>query len=246
MRRFLIDHGEVGKASILLSAEESYHISRVLKLPPGSEIELFDGKGTLLTGVIEESGERVLTRILSSHQKAIDERNPLILYQADLKGKKMDFIIQKATELGVERVCPFISERSQGRLDGTRKRKKAERWQKLIVSACKQSKRLTLMECEQERSLPSLLQNTDDGDTSSLKLLFWEGEAQRTISDIVWPQTREPVFIMLGPEGGFSQQELSIIRESGWESVSLGSRILRAETATISAIAIVQHYLGSM
>ena len=246
MRRFLIDHGDVGKANILLSAEESYHVLRVLKLPTGSEIELFDGKGTLLKAVIEEGGERVLTRILSSHQKVTHESNPLILYQADLKGKKMDFIIQKATELGVKRVCPFISERSQGRLDGNRKRKKAERWQKLIVSACKQSKRLTLMECEQERSLPSLLQKTDEWAGSPLKLLFWEGEAQRTISDIVWPQTQEPVSIMLGPEGGFSQQELGIIREGGWKSVSLGTRILRAETATISAIAIVQHYLGSM
>ena len=172
MRRFLINNKDVNERKIWLCGEESHHLTAVLKCAEGEEIELFDGSGTLLTGVIEQTGKKVLVRIVSRVQPSNQKQRSLYLYQADLKGKNMDFIIQKAVELGVERVFPFTCSRSQGRVNQERRRKKLERWQKIIQAACKQSGRLTLMKCEEEMELVSLL-DSGERQQSGLKLLFW-------------------------------------------------------------------------
>ena len=245
MRRFLISHEDVGKTELRLSTDESHHITTVLKLTEGNEIELFDGRGTLLQGRIEQTGKNVLVRVLSRCRPEVPNGGPLYLFQADLKAKKMDFIIQKAVELGVERVYPFTSSRSQGRVSSERKKRKLERWQKLIETACKQSLRLTLMECEEEMPMASVL-HPDALEFSGPRLLFWEGEQQVRLSDIEWDKSREGACVMLGPEGGFSEEEIEMARHAGWQTVSLGEQILRAETATIAVLSIVQFRLGKM
>ncbi len=102
------------------------------------------------------------------------------------------------------------------------------------------------MRCEKETSMASALGAGPLPPSSGPKLLFWEGEREFTLSDVGWGQSFDQVSIMLGPEGGFSEQEIAAARDQGWQSVSLGRQVLRAETATIAAISIVQHRLGQM
>lgn len=246
MRRFLFNPDEVAESSVRLCAEESHHIARVLRLTTGVQVELFDGRGNLFLGEIEELGRNVRVRLIS-RQEVVHQKGPALwLFQADLKGKKMDFVVQKSTELGVERFFPFTCSRSQGRVGKERRSRKSERWQKLIEGACKQSMRLDLMSCEDELTMADVLSVADLSESSGPRILFWEQEDEFTLSDIDWKQQFDSASIMLGPEGGFSEQEIGAARDLGWQTVSLGSQVLRAETATIAAISIVQHCLGKM
>jgi len=244
MRRFLFNPDDEVESVVLLSGEESHHIARVLRLAVGTEIELFDGQGNLFAGEILETGRNVKVRLTARQQAHCPVGKLLWLYQADLKGKKMDFIIQKSTELGVDKFFPFTCSRSQGRSHEGHRRKKYDRWRKLVEGACKQSMRLTLMSCEEESSFSKLLHASDPDRLSGPKLLFWEEEQNFSLFDVDWEQPCDGARLMLGPEGGFSPEEISEARGQGWQTVSLGQQILRAETATIAAISIVQHHLG--
>jgi 16S rRNA (uracil1498-N3)-methyltransferase len=246
MRRFLFNPNEVADSAVRLCSEESHHITNVLRLSAGTQVELFDGQGNLFLGEIEELGKNVRIRLVSRQETIPQEGAALWLFQADLKGKKMDLVIQKSTELGVERIFPFTCSRSQGRVGESRRKRKSERWQKLIEGACKQSMRLTLMRCEKEVSMTAALGAAILSQSSGPKLLFWEEEKNFTLSDVDWSQPFDRASIMLGPEGGFSEQEIAAAHDLGWQSVSLGRQVLRAETATIAAISIVQHHLGKM
>ena len=246
MRRFLFNPNEREDSIVRLCNEESHHITNVLRLAVGAEVELFDGKGKLFLGEIQEIGKKVRVRLASQQEVSPQEGAALWLFQADLKGKKMDLVIQKATELGVERIFPFTCSRSQGRVGKDRRKRKYERWQKLIEGACKQSMRLTLMRCEQELSMSAALGSAALSQSSGPKLLFWEEERDFHLSDIDWRQPFDRACIMLGPEGGFSDQEVVEARELGWQTVSLGKQVLRAETAAIAAISIVQYQLGKI
>ena len=106
--------------------------------------------------------------------------------------------------------------------------------------------RLDLMSCEDELTMADVLSVADLSESSGPRILFWEQEDEFTLSDIDWKQQFDSASIMLGPEGGFSEQEIGAARDLGWQTVSLGSQVLRAETATIAAISIVQHCLGKM
>ena len=246
MRRFLFDPAEVRGSVVTLCREESHHITHVLRLAAGTGVELFDGCGNLFSAEIEEAGRRVTVRLLSRQQSSSPRGPALWLFQADLKGKKMDLVMQKSTELGVDGIVPFVSSRSQGRSGEDRRKRKTERWQKLIEGACKQSMRLTLMKCEEEMTMTAALGTAVPAEKTGQRLLFWEGERDYCLSNVDWGQIFDPVCIMLGPEGGFSDQEILEAQQQGWQTVSLGKQLLRAETATIAAISIVQHHLGRM
>lgn len=162
------------------------------------------------------------------------------------KGKKMDDTIQQCTELGVARLTPFFSSRCQGRLDDLRGRQKSERWSRIAASACKQCKRMEQMDIDDIVDYPSMV-DLPDRDAGLLRFIFWEEEKDfRLETSMMTAPGIERVCILLGPEGGFSRAEITAARELGWQTVSLGSRILRAETATISAVAIVQHLVGNL
>jgi len=246
MRRFLFNPDEVSDSRVTLCPEESHHVARVLRLKAGTQIELFDGKGHLFLAEIERIDKSVRVRLVSRQRVVGAQGVGLWLFQADLKGKKMDLVVQKSTELGVQRFFPFTCSRSQGRVGGERRKRKSERWQKLIEGACKQSMRLTLMTCEKEQSMAELLRTHARSGSPGTRLLFWEGEADFSLSHVDWQEPGDSVCLMLGPEGGFSEREIGAAREYGWQTVSLGAQVLRAETATIAALSIVQHQLGNI
>ncbi len=246
MRRFIFDSSLQDGDRVRLSTEESYHISRVLRLQPGTEIELMDGQGGVYTAIIVEVGRNVIVRLILRREERTDGRVQLWVGQGLLKGKKMDGTVQQCTELGVTRLIPFFSSRCQGSLRELRERQKSERWDRIVISACKQCKRSDLMAVEELVEYSTMLSQFG-GEPGLLRLLFWEEETEfRLRPETLGKGKFDRILILLGPEGGFSRDEVVSACEGGWQTVSLGRRILRAETATLTAVSLVQYLAGNI
>ncbi len=154
----------------------------------------------------------------------------------------MDLILQKATELGVDAIWPFYSEHG---IHKPQRDTQMERWQRIVLEACKQCDRARPPEIHDTREVTDLLAHPPPCDT---KLIFWEHETRQTLNEVLAGQERDcnSVFFLLGPEGGFSAAEVAYAQQAGFTPVSLGPRILRAETATLAATAILQFTLGNL
>jgi 16S rRNA (uracil1498-N3)-methyltransferase len=245
MRRFFFDPSLRKGDSVFLSEEESRHITKVLRLNSGDAIELLDGLGTVYQAVITTVGRQVQAEIQGVVSRAADAEKSLWVWQGILKGEKMDTVVQKCTELGVTGMIPFQSSRCQGKLDPMQSRKKHERWQRIALAACKQCLRLQTIQIDAPESYTASL-STKSADKDILRLLFWEEEKNTHLHDIREIDQASSLALMLGPEGGFTRQEVDEARLLGWRTVGLGDRILRAETATLSAVAIVQYLAGNL
>jgi 16S rRNA (uracil1498-N3)-methyltransferase len=239
MRRFFIPPECISGDRAILTRNEAHHITTVLRLQPGSTVELFDGSGTVYTGRLEQTDSREVTvRILASRPELRQTSAPsLVLLQGMLKGKKMDLIVQKATEMGVHFFQPLLTGFSERHEPSTRQ---IERWQRITLAACKQCRRnrpMTIGEPVKlvEVALPK----------NGCGILLWEKEEQRALDSDIFAEARD-IWLMLGPEGGFRQQEVEQARSSGFATYSLGRRILRAETAALASLAIVQFLLGEL
>jgi 16S rRNA (uracil1498-N3)-methyltransferase len=248
MHRFFIDPEDLSDTRALLAGEEAHHLISVLRLTVGTPIQLFDGLGRTYEAEVKKIFKgRVEAAILSVAEEPAAEKAALHLGLALLKGKKMDFIMQKATELGVAGLHPFIATYSNARqMDTKREAKRLERWQKITREACKQSNRPQPPVCYPVKDFPTLLEEAPTADYD-LKLIFWEGERVQGLKDVIQvPDQPCSIMILIGPEGGFSMEEAEQAKATGFQPITLGKRILRAETAAIAAIAILQHLLSNL
>ncbi len=246
IRRFFCKSAAINGNMVLLEQEESNHIKRVLRLETGNLLELCDGSGMLYTGRIAEIGKQVLVQIISQERHEELNRVPLWLGQANLKGKKIDELIPSCNELGVDVFAPLESSRCQGRFGSEKAAKKRERWIRMVESSCKQCKRMVKMEVEPIQEFRSVLDNIGGPDSEELRLIFWEDEKTLTLHEVDFKPDYKKVRILLGPEGGFATDEIDLAKSYGYLSVSLGHRILKAETATLTAVSLVQFLLGNM
>lgn len=230
---------------MILCGDESRHISRVLRYKPGRQVELQDGKGTVYLAEIMDTSENVRLRILAERSGAKRENTGLLVGQGVIKTKKLELVLQKCTELGVDGFYPFSSSRCQG--DWIRQyRGKGERWRRIIDEACKQCLRSRPMDLQAIHPFDEIIDLPEIED-NVVKLLFWEHERETDLASLQEPlRPGSPVFLLFGPEGGFSEEEIERAGRAGWQTVGLGQRILRAETAVIAAVSIVQHHLGNM
>ena len=248
MHRFFIDPTDLTDTQAVLTGEEAHHLVSVLRLKIGASIQLFDGLGRTYEAEVKKiSKGRVEAAILSIAEKPITEKAALHLGLALLKGKKMDFIMQKATELGVAGLHPFIATFSNARhIAAHREAKRLERWQKITREACKQCNRPQPPACYPVVDFDTLLEEASAADYDQ-KLIFWEGEKSQGLQGFVQvPDQPCSVMILIGPEGGFSTEEAEQAKATGFQPITLGKRILRAETAALTAIAILQHLLGNL
>jgi len=245
-RRFFYNSADKNGEIVVLDDEESRHICTVLRLSEGEEVELFDGSGALYTAVLDTVGKKVKARITG--QTTVTENNlcTLCLGQAVLKGSKVDELIPKCNELGVDILIPFESSRCQGRLGEQRAQKKRERWQRMVDSSCKQCGRLRRMEVDEVVSFQQMIEQLGPVPEKELRILFWEEEQQSSLAQVLAEKKYQTVRILLGPEGGFSEDEVKLAIEAGWVSASLGRRVLRAETATVAAVSLVQYLVGNL
>jgi 16S rRNA (uracil1498-N3)-methyltransferase len=248
MRRFFVDPENITGSTAVLTGAEARHITTVLRLNTGTKIILFDGSGsyyeTLLTKVSPTRVETKIVSIIPYIETAEDVQPALHLGIGLTKGKKMDLIIQKITELGVTGLHPFSSRYCVAR-DNAKDR--LARWQKIALEACKQCNRPKPPEIYPTKNFKELLSTSGDHEYE-LKLFFWEDkEGQKSVREIFAPLEKiNSVMIIIGPEGGFTADEVNQAKDAGYEPVTMGSRILRTETAAIAAVSILQHELGNL
>ena len=207
------------------------HLVRVLRLGPGDRVRLFNGEGDDYEAELESAGKReARARVLGRVE--VDSESPLAitLAQGIARGEKMDLILQKATELGVARVAPVVTERTEVRLDAERADKRRAHWRGVLISACEQSGRARLPELLPPRSLVDFLA----AEQSALKLVLDPG-AGATLAELEVAPSRS-ICLLVGPEGGLSERDLAAARATGFTGLKLGPRILRTETAALAAI----------
>lgn len=212
---------------------------RVLRLRPGDPLVAFDERGEEHEAIIECVGGRIAeARIVHSHRPEREPRLELTLAQALIRAPKMDWVVEKATELGVQRILPFVSAytRQQG---GAR----AERWRRLAAAAAQQSGRTRVPDIAEPADLHTVL-GTAHGD---LRLLCWERERRETLGGTSGgPGNPASVVVFVGPEGGFAEHEVEAARRAGVRPVALAPRVLRAETAAIAAVALCLQRWGDL
>jgi len=216
---------------IRIVGEDAHHLTHVLRTRIGEAVQVCDGEGHVYETVLETPGEEVLLRILS--ESAVDTEPPYVatVYQALVKGDKMETVIQKATETGASVIVPVITSRCTVKLDSKDAVKKTERWQKIACEAAKQCGRGILPKVMPPMSFAEAVR---EAAAKELPLFCYEGEGTVPLPQLC--STAEhpaDISIFIGPEGGFSEKEVEAVRNAGIRPCGLGKRILRTETAAV-------------
>lgn len=234
--RFFISPDQVRGDRIAVKDEDVRHIATVLRLKTGDELLLCDGQGTdYRVRIVGAEKKEILTEIVGRARREV--RGPRItLGQGLPKSDKMDFIAQKATELGVSGIVPLITERTIVKVKNEEKR--ASRWQKIAREAAMQSNRPDIPRVEPITAFRDFLMTHDPGPITLL-LLPWEGATLPIKSVLHQNPAVENIVVLIGPEGGFSQPEADLAKEKGFYLVSLGPNILRTETAALAALSMI-------
>ncbi|MBD8879074.1 16S rRNA (uracil(1498)-N(3))-methyltransferase [Rhodanobacter sp. 7MK24] len=225
---------------IALPAQAGEHVARVLRLVAGDPLTLFNGDGTDYAAAIRSVGKReVLVEVLDRQIVERESPLPLTLAQGVARGEKMDLIVQKATELGVVRIVPLLTERSEVKLDAARAEKRLAHWQAVAASACEQCGRAHLPEILPTQTLPAWLASLDGDAALRLALL-----PEATASARELRPGSNGALLVVGPEGGLGERDTALLRDAGFAGLRLGPRILRTETAGLAALAALQALHG--
>ena len=233
--------------AVQLDAQTSHHAVRVLRLEPGARLELFNGDGLRHDArLLDTDPKGASVQVLGSRNAGTESRLSITLAQALPSGDKMDWVVEKAVELGVTAIWPLFSARSLLRLDAARAAKRLAHWQRIVVAASMQSGRDRLAQVLEPRELTSWLADTgdarqDDADTVRLVLSPHEGGRLDSLD-----ARHRNVWLLVGPEGGFNEAELAAAKAHGWAALQLGPRVLRTETAGLAAIAALQTRWGDL
>lgn len=245
LRRFKVDKECIrGQEVIIRDRREIRHIGKVLRLKAGDEVVLFDGEGKEYHAAIASllPHKISLNLLPESFQVTVESPLKIILGLALLKSSKFDWLIQKATELGVSEIVPFFSLRVVPRWEERRTQLRQSRWEKIVSEAAKQCGRARVPRLHSPRSFGEtlVLEFTD-----AKKIFLWEKERTRSLKEaLVHPSSS--IYALVGPEGGFSEQEALQAEEAGFCPIRLGPRILRAETAGIVIASLLQYTLGDL
>ncbi|MDL0431349.1 16S rRNA (uracil(1498)-N(3))-methyltransferase [Marinobacter sp. TBZ242] len=223
-----------------LDDNAAHHVGRVLRMQPGQELLLFNGDGNDYTAAITESGKkRVEVRVGPPVENTTESALEIVLGQTLSKGDRMDYAVQKAVEMGVTRIVPLTTERCDVKLRGDREDKRLRHWQSVAISAAEQCGRARVPEILPVMTLTDWFHHTSDCD---LRLVLHHRTEQSL--DTMTKPTR--VALMIGPEGGLSQEEITAAETAGFLPVALGPRVLRTETAPVAAMTLCQWLWGDI
>jgi 16S rRNA (uracil1498-N3)-methyltransferase len=243
-RRFRVDPEKIqGRQATIDDPEEIRHIRTVLRLGEGESVILFDGRGKEYQASIARISPLEISFSVAPGAVSSPKESPLkiVLGAALLKSARFDWLLQKATELGVGEIIPFSSSHVVPRWGEGQGENRHARWEKIVAEAAKQSGRAVIPGVLPLRSFEGVL----DGDWGEVaKIILWEKEKAGIFNEAV--ARGSGVFVLVGPEGGFSDEEAGQAQAAGFQPVGLGPRILRAETAGIAAVAILQYILGDI
>ncbi|MBC3767668.1 16S rRNA (uracil(1498)-N(3))-methyltransferase [Neptunicella marina] len=227
-------------SEIELEADTVNHLANVLRVKTGQPVVIFNGDGNDYPAeLIDVAKRRIVARIDAKIGLSPESPLPIHLGQGVSKGDRMDFVLQKSVELGVTDITPLITERCNVKLNDDRWLKKHQQWQKIIIGACEQSGRNIVPKLH----LPISLHEWCAQSTEQLRLTL-HPKAEKRMADLKVPKAG--VRLLIGPEGGLSEQEIYQCEEMGFDSVLLGPRILRTETAALTSISILQSHFGDL
>lgn len=232
----------INGGELLLEGDRARYLGRVLRLAVGAEISVFNGEGSEWSATISSMTKSTATlRIGASHEAGSESPLKIHLVQGISRGERMDFVVQKATELGVKRITPVLTEYGVVKLDATRAEKRRDHWQSVAASACEQSGRTRLPLID----APMLLKDWFGNKPAQVdaELILAPG-ATTSLAGIALPETK--VCVLIGPEGGFSDAEYEDADLAGFKAVSIGPRVLRTETAAVAALAVMQSQWGDL
>jgi 16S rRNA (uracil1498-N3)-methyltransferase len=244
MRHFWVTQSAIDGDEAVLDADESRHLTKVLRLAKGAPVALFDGDGMVYGGVIIETGDRARVRILSRRHGETAAR-PLVIVQAILYGGKMDELLQRYTELGVDTFVPIWTNRCQGPFDVAREIKRQARQQRIIEAACKQSGRAHPLRLARPQTFADFLAGCSAESPGWRRLMFWEEEETTSLRDIPFSDAGA-IIALIGPAGGWAPEEAAMARAQGFHTIRLAGHILRAETAGLTAAALCQFLLANL
>lgn len=249
--QFFLDSSHIEPAGgvVTITGSDARHIVKVLRLGPGDAVRVVTPDGrTHLARIESAAPDAVECSLVSAEREAQPGGVEVTLAQAIPKGRSMEAIIRKATELGVAAIVPLQTERCVSRPKEEEARQKLLRWRKIAVEAAKQSSRSTVPEVTPVKLIPQFLQDHPDAD---LKLILYEEEktvslkqALSTGESSIHPAAK--VNVIIGAEGGFSPQEVETARQNGYITVSLGPRILRTDTASLALLSILMYGLNEL
>lgn len=240
MPKFFFHKNDISRGQIQLFGEDEKHIKTVLRAREGEEITLCDGEGMDYQCRIASLERGVLLDILSKEVCETEPKTKITLYQGLPKADKMELIIQKCVELGVDRIVAVSTERAIVKLD-KKEAKKLERWQKIAEAAAKQSGRGKIPEIGQQvLKFKEAVAEAKELDGS---IIPYEREEETGIRQFVENFKGESVGVFIGPEGGFADEEIALAQENGITPITLGKRILRTETAGMTTTAILLYEL---
>lgn len=242
-QKFLISKIEPLPFKTSIKNQDARHIFKVLRLGPEATISVTDGKGKdYVATILSASSSIIDIQITKEHATSTESPLEITLCSAMLKDKKMDFVIKHVVQLGIYKWMPFFCERSIPSPDNTRLESRHKRWKTIAKESLKQCGRSHIVDIARPVSFEDLLLNTLEYD---LKIAFWE-ESTRPLKALKPAQTHQKAIILIGPEGGFSENEIQAARTKGFSSYSLGPRILLAETASIAGCTLIQHIFGDI
>ena len=227
---------------IQLDGDRARYVSRVLRLRPGDPLTVFNGENGEFTASVAGVGKSAATLLIESHMETATE-SPLRVHlvQGISRGERMDYVMQKATELGVKRITPVLARYGVVKLDSKRAAKRRDHWQNVTESACEQSGRIRPPLIDEPLPLNTWFgEKTSDADID----LILVPRAATALTSITEPKTK--VCMLVGPEGGFSSSEVDDATAVGFKAVSLGPRILRTETAAAAALTVAQSLWGDL
>jgi 16S rRNA (uracil1498-N3)-methyltransferase len=250
-------------ATIRLDEKASHHLARVLRAKVGEELVLFNGQGGEYSAVIAHIDKKgVDVKLNEFVSREAESPLQIELAQGLARGEKMDFIVQKAVELGVAKILPVMTERCNVRLDVQREEKRLQHWQAVVVSACEQCGRNRLPQLEATVSLPEWLPKVEadykfvlsphlqneivNVQTKAAALQELQNQAPKRQNQAPSLPANTRIVLLIGPEGGLSDQEVAAALAQGFLPLNLGPRILRTETASIAAIAALQARYGDL
>lgn len=243
MSRFFVNQKNIGDTFVSITEKEDiHHISKVLRLKPGDEIDISDCiEWEYKTELTSIENDYIEAKIIDKQKFSREPKTKITLFQGLPKQGKMELIIQKAVELGVFQIVPIYTDRSIV-TDNGKMGKKIERWQKISDEAVKQCKRGIKPQILEEMKYKDMLVSLESFD---LVIFPYENEEKHTIKDLLQMLKEKPnkIAIIIGPEGGFSEQEANSLKALGIDGVTLGKTILRTETAGLAAIAMTMYEL---
>ena len=244
MHKFFVDESQIDEDEIVIMGQDVKHIKDVLRLSIGDEIKISSAGMNYISEIRDMCNTRVFCDVIETEEGSSESKIDITLYQGFAKGSKMDFILQKCTEVGVKEFVIVEMERCVVRSkDDKWKKTRIERFNAITEEAAKQCKRDIIPEVKSIISFKEMVNILKDEEEV---IIPYEAEGDNNIGKILKNVKSDKINIVIGPEGGFADEEISTLKEIGGKSVSLGSRILRTETAGIVTSTIVLYELGNM